>query len=260
MRENKVKRALQRGETVIGTMITEARSPAIVQILAAAGLDFIFIDMEHGPYSLETVSDLIRVARLAGICPLVRVPDPLYHLMAQPLDAGAQGLMIPRVETVEQVEHIISSTKYRCERGCSTFRSHSDFQKVPVRDFMDWADAETMIILQIERERAIANIEALLSVPEVDAALIGPNDLSISLGLPGQVNHPIVIESIEKVIEACRKLGLACGIHIGDMGALKGWMRKGMRLITYSSEANFIYEAALAAVKELRAEAEAIGR
>lgn len=258
MRANEVKRAIGRGETVIGTMITEVRTPAIAQFLAEAGFDFFFIDMEHGPYNIETVADIIRAARLAGICPLVRVPDPDYHLLARPLDAGAQGLMIPRVETVEQVEHIVASVKYPPlgRRGCSVLKGHSDYHPEPTKDFTDWMNTETLVILQIERKRAIDRIDELLSVPGVDAAVIGPNDLSLSLGVPGQMDHPLLIESIDKVIATCQRHGLASGNHIGDLEALKGWIRKGMRLIAYSTEVNFIIKTAQAAIRELRAEAE----
>ena len=93
MRENKVKSALKRGETVFGTMVQEMRSPGIAQILAVAGFDFFFIDMEHSPFNMETVADLIRTARLSSIAPFIRVPDLEYYLLSRPLDAGAQGLM-----------------------------------------------------------------------------------------------------------------------------------------------------------------------
>ena len=109
LRENKVKRALTQGQVVIGTMISEMRSPAIGLIMAKAGFDFMFIDMEHGAYNIETVADLIKVARLAGIAPLVRVPDPVYFLLSRPLDAGAMGLMVPRIEDIATVEHIVRS-------------------------------------------------------------------------------------------------------------------------------------------------------
>ncbi len=260
MRANEVKRAIQRGEAVLGTMVTEVRTPAIAQFLAEAGFDFFFMDMEHGPYNIETVADIIRAARLAGICPLVRVPNPDYHLLCRPLDAGAQGLMVPRVETVEQVKHIVDAVKYPpvgC-RGCSVLKGHSDYHPEPVGDFIEWMNAETLVILQIERKQAIDNIDELLSVPGVDAAVMGPNDLSLSLGVPGQMDHPLLIEHIDKVIAACQRHGLVSGTHIGDLEALKGWIRKGMRLITYSSEVNFIIKTAQAAIQELRTEAKRV--
>jgi len=112
LRENRVKRALKQGRVVVGTMICEMRSPAIALIMAGAGFDLIFIDMEHGAYAIETVADLIKVARLAGIVPLVRVPDPHYFLLSRPLDAGAMGLMVPHVEDLATAEHIVRSVRF----------------------------------------------------------------------------------------------------------------------------------------------------
>ncbi|MFQ6015665.1 MAG: HpcH/HpaI aldolase/citrate lyase family protein [Anaerolineae bacterium] len=252
--ENKVKRALDRGEAVIGSMATEMRSPAIAQILAAAGFDFIIIDMEHGTYNLETVAGIIRVARLCGICPIVRVPDPLYHLMSAPLDAGAQGLMIPRVESREVVEGIVQSVKYPPQglRGCSTVRGHTDYRSVEVKEFLQFANEETLLVIQIERRRAVEEIEALLSVEGVDVALIGPRDLSISLGVPGESKHPIMMESTQKVVDTCRKYGVTSAIHTGDLEILKYWRDRGMRFLSYSSEVAMISSMGSQAVAELR--------
>jgi 2-keto-3-deoxy-L-rhamnonate aldolase RhmA len=242
MRENKVKRALKRGETVFGTMIQEVRSPSIAQILAVAGFDFFFIDMEHGPYSIESVADIIGAARLAGIAPFVRVPDLDYYLLSRPLDAGAQGLMVPRVDTPDQVRKMVSYMKYPPvgERGCAVVRGHSDFRSEPVKEFIEWANQESLVIVQIESKMAIDHIEEMVSIPGVDVALIGPNDLSISLGIPGETSHPSEIAAIEKMVAACNKHGVAAGIHLGNVDQLKDWMKKGMRFITYSSDLNFL--------------------
>jgi len=95
MRKNALRQALQGGKPVFGTMLQESRSSAVPELMAAAGCDFIFIDMEHGAFNMETVADLIKVTRLTGMTPLVRVPDDQYHLVARVLDAGAQGIMVP---------------------------------------------------------------------------------------------------------------------------------------------------------------------
>lgn len=238
MRANKVKRALKQGETVFGTMVQEVRTPGIAQVLAVAGFDFFFIDMEHGPFSIETAADIILAARLAGIAPFVRVPDLEYSFLARPLDAGAQGLMVPQVDTPEQVRKLVSFMKYPPvgERGCAVLRAHSDYRGEPVREFIEHANAETMVIVQVESSQAVEHIEEMVSVPGVDAALVGPNDLSISMGIPGQTDHPKEIEAIESVIAACEKHGVAAGIHLPDAERLKEWMARGMRLITWSSD------------------------
>jgi 2-keto-3-deoxy-L-rhamnonate aldolase RhmA len=253
MQENKVKRALQRGETVIGTIIQEVRAPAIAQILAVAGFDFFFIDMEHGSYTTETVADIVLVARLAGIVPLVRVTESLYPLMSRPLDCGAMGLMIPRVETRQQVEQIVRDTKFPPvgQRGCALTRGHSDYRQEHLARFTEWINRETLLVLQIEKRQALENIDGLLSVPGVDVALVGTNDLALSLGLR-DTNHPDVSAAIEQVIAACQRHGVAAGIHLHDVNALKRWRDKGMRFLACSTDVTMITEAGSRIVSELR--------
>lgn len=253
MRDNLVKQALQRGETVIGSMATETRSPAIALLFANAGFDFFFIDMEHGSYDMTTVADIIKVARLAGICPIVRVPDPEYHLMSRPLDAGAQGLMIPRVETRGVVEHIVSCVRYPPEgvRGCSISRGHNEYAGAPLAEFTEQANENVLIVLQIERRRAVEDIDDLLSVPGVDVALIGPQDLSVSLGTM-DTQHPETEAAIQTVVDAAQRHGVATGIHSRDIEVLRRWQQRGMRMLTYSTDTDFISQGARAAVEALR--------
>jgi 2-keto-3-deoxy-L-rhamnonate aldolase RhmA len=253
LRENPIKHTLRQGRVVLGTMISEMRSPAVGLIMAGAGFDFMFIDMEHGAYTIETVADLIKVARLAGIAPLVRVPDPAYFLLSRPLDAGAMGLMIPRVEDVATVEHIVRSVKFppRGSRGVSTFKGHSDYSHVDTREFTRFQNDETLVILQIERRRAIEQIEDIAAVPGVDVCLIGPNDLTLALGAESH-RDPIVVAAIERVIAACDTVGIASGIHTGDVEELGMWMRKGMRMITCSNDTAFLSSGASQVVRGLR--------
>ncbi len=253
MRDNKVRMALKRGETVIGTMVTEMRSPAIALLFAHAGFDFMFIDMEHGAYSIETVADIIKVARLADIVPLVRVPDGVYHLIARVLDAGAMGVMVPRVETREQVEQAVAALRYPPvgERGCSTSKGNSDYQGGPLWEFTRHANEHILAVMQIERKAAIEHIDELLSVPGVDVALIGPSDLTLSLGAPNP-QDPAVQEAIQKVIEAGRRHGVATGIHLRNVEQLKVWRERGMTMLTYSTDLDLILSGARAGVQALR--------
>lgn len=254
MRKNALRQALQDGRTVFGTMIQELRSPAVPELMAVAGFDFIFIDMEHGAFSMETVADLIKVARLSNLTPLVRVPDDQYHFIARALDAGAQGIMVPRIERREQVERIVQWSKFPPEgsRGCSVLKGHADYRPEPEIEFTRHANRENMVILQIERKTAIENIDALLSVPGVDAAVMGPNDLALSLGIPADLNHPALVESTERVVAACQRHGIHSGTHVGDLSLLRAWMGKGMRIICYSTDLNFLLNGAKSGLKVLR--------
>src|SRR5437870_1577263 len=139
MRRNLVKQRLKNGEIVIGTMIQEMRTAASAQIMKAAGYDFFMLDMEHGAYSLETAADILRVGRLLDMCPLVRVAGPEYHLITGPLDHGAMGIMLPRVEARAQVEKLVECMKYppAGKRGCSSDAPHSEYVFGPLREFLD---------------------------------------------------------------------------------------------------------------------------
>lgn len=253
MRDNRVRAAIKRGESVIGTMVQEMRSPAIALLLANAGFDFMFIDMEHGAYDLETAADIIKTARLADIVPLVRVPGDLYHLIARVLDAGAMGVMVPRVETREAVERAVMAMRYPPlgKRGCSTSRGNSDYKGGPLWEFTRHANDNILAVMQIERKAAIDHIDDLLSVPGVDVALIGPADLTLSLGAPDP-GAPVVQDAILTVIDAGKRHGVATGIHLGDAEQVKAWQARGMSMLTCSSELSFISSGARAVVSALR--------
>jgi 2-keto-3-deoxy-L-rhamnonate aldolase RhmA len=254
MRPNKLRAILSSGGTAFGTMIGEVRNPSIAMIFANAGFDYVFVDMEHGPYSLETAADILRTARLTGMTALVRAPDAQYHLIARLMDAGAEGVMVPRVETREAAEVVVSAVRYPPlgVRGLSTSKGHNDFTSAPSLEFTRQANQENLVILQIERKEAIEHIDDLLSVPGVDAAIIGPIDLSVSLGVPTDFNHPAMLEAIIKVVEAGARHGVWVGMHTGGIGPLVDWHRKGMRLITWSTDIDMLNKASAGGLAELK--------
>jgi 2-keto-3-deoxy-L-rhamnonate aldolase RhmA len=261
MKPNALRTMLQEGKAAYGTMIQEVRTPAVGQIMALAGCDFVFFDMEHGPLSIETVADMVRVTRLAGLTPLVRVPDAVHHLMCRVLDLGAQGIMIPRVETRAQVEAIVESTHFPPlgSRGCSVDKGQNDFVPQNAWEFTEQANRENLIILQIERRQAVEQIDDLLSVPGVGAAVLGPNDLALSLGVRDADQLAALEEPIQHVLDACRARGLPCGIHIGNLEWLAEWQRRGMQILCYSSDLGFLRNGAASGIGWLRGQAQAAG-
>jgi 2-keto-3-deoxy-L-rhamnonate aldolase RhmA len=255
MRKNKTKRRLREGETVIGTWLEELRSPAVAQLLAAAGLDFLLIDMEHGPYNLETVADIVRMARQEEITPIVRVPDLSWERVGRVLDAGAQGLMLPRVERPEQVEDFVAYLKYppAGRRGMAYGLGNTDFQWVTPQEYINFINEEILVIIQIENTQAVANLDALAAVPGVDVFFIGPEDLSISLGLAGQYDHPRLLETIDHIIAAAKRHSFIPGMPTSQPESLPALGQRGVRFITYASDLEFIYNGALQGVQALRA-------
>jgi 2-keto-3-deoxy-L-rhamnonate aldolase RhmA len=258
VKDNPVKRKLEAGGRALGTLAGEMRSPHVAAIFCAAGFDFFIIDSEHGSYDLETIADVVLLAKAKGIVPLVRVPDAEYHLLARSLDTGAMGLMVPRVETREQVERIIQSAKYPPwgRRGCAMRGAITDYESAPVAETMERVNRQTLIIVQIESRTAVENLDDMLSVEGVDVALIGPNDLSISYGVPGQYEHPDFEGAAMEVIEASNRHGVAPGIHFQDAEPVERWIGRGMRAVTIGGDARFLMAAARATVERLRPKVE----
>jgi 2-keto-3-deoxy-L-rhamnonate aldolase RhmA len=254
MRANKTKALLRQGETVIGTWLDELRSPAVAQILAAAGLDFLVVDMEHGPYNLETVADIVRMARQVDITPIVRIPELSWERVGRVLDAGAQGLMLPRVEQPAQVEAFVSYLRYppAGQRGMASGLGNTDFRWVATNDYINFINNEILVIIQIETAPAVANLNELVHTPGVDVCFIGPEDLSIALGFAGQQQHPQVTETISRIIETTGRATIWPGIHTSDAAALLTLREQGVRLITYGSDVEFLYIGAQHGVQVLR--------
>lgn len=254
MKKNNVRRALKEGKTVFGTMVVEFTSPEVARMLSAAGFDYIFIDTEHGSFNHESVLNIVRAGRSMDLTCLVRAPDNAYHLIARTLDLGAHGIMVPRTETKEQVENIIRAAKYPPwgSRGFGVRPIISDYEPGTIAEQIEHLNEDTIVIIQIESRLAVDSIEDLISVDGVDVALIGPNDLSISLGVPGDHMHPSMIAAIQKVVGCCAEKGIASGIHVRDMSVLQFWMQRGMTFITCSTDIGLLMTAAIEAVTTLR--------
>ena len=254
MRWSGLRKKVLAGECVYGTMIRMARDPGTPSLYAGAGYDFIFIDMEHGAYNMETVADMIRGAKSAGIGTVIRVPRLETFFISRVLDAGAEGIMVPMTSTKEDAEAIARFSKFMPigQRGFGSNCGMTDFtpQKAPV--FMKESNDHTLIVAQIETKEAIENIDAILSVDGIDVGLIGPNDLSNSLGIPDQMDSEILANAIDKVVQTGKKRGKATGIHIGSVEAIRKWREKGMTVLACSTDINFQYNAAKSTLEDLK--------
>jgi 2-keto-3-deoxy-L-rhamnonate aldolase RhmA len=251
---NSLKQRLKDGELVLGTFVSEVRSPNIVHLLAQAGFDFLVLDNEHGSYSDETVSDVIAASRGASIEVIVRICEIRREAILKPLDAGAAGLLVPQVDTAEQAAEIVRHAKYPPlgSRGAALRRPHSRYGRVDAATYLAQANAETFIGVQAETRRAIGNIDAIAAVEGVDAVFAGPFDLSVDLGIPGQVEHPDEVAAIDAMLAGCQRQGKAAGTLMFDAGQLRPWIAKGMRFVAYSSDVTLLADAAARAVGELK--------
>ncbi len=251
---NKLKGALKNGKTVFGTMLVEIRQPSVMQLLANSGFDFVLIDNEHGPFTVETIADLSRAAQQLGVTPIVRVPEIAYAHITQALDGGAQGIMIPRVTNAQQVADAVSIMKYppMGRRGSVVARGHTEFKSGNVAEALSTANDESMLVVQIETAEALAHLDDILSVKGVDAALVGPTDLSVALGVSGQMDSPTLISAIEKTLEACRKLRVIPAIHMNDIDAAAQWTKRGMKIVSFNSEAGLMMQSGHQAVAMMK--------
>ena len=251
---NRSKQALREGKAILGTMIAEIRQPAIMQLMVNGGFDYVIIDNEHGPFNIETIADLSRTAVYLGLTPIVRVPDIAYPYIAQSLDGGAQGIMAPRIYTAAQAKQVVDTVKYPPfgQRGSALSRGHTAFRGGNVSEIMAQANEETMVVIQIETVEALDAIDEIVSVPGVDVAFIGPNDLSIALGVPGQMNSPLLISAFEKVMDACARRGVTTAIQMNDMKLALHWASQGIKMMSYSADAGLFTSAALGATNALR--------
>jgi 2-keto-3-deoxy-L-rhamnonate aldolase RhmA len=251
---NQIREKLGQGRTVIGTMLVELRQPSVMTMLANAGFDFVLIDNEHGPFSVETIADLSRAARDAGVTPVVRIPELAYAYVAQALDGGAQGIMLPRVTERAQVEECVRFMKYppAGRRGAVLARGHTAFKAGPLAETLAAANRESFLIVQIETAEAIERLDQILSVTGVDAALVGPTDLSVALGVPGAMDDPRLVAAIERTMAACLVHHVVPAIHTNDVAMTSAWAARGMRLVSINSEAGLLMAGARSAAAAIR--------
>jgi 2-keto-3-deoxy-L-rhamnonate aldolase RhmA len=253
MRVNAVKHALKAGELQLGCNFGVLRSAEIPRLLSAAGFHWAFIDTEHGAFDLETVQDVCRVSQLAGICLVVRVADLQYPLVARALDCGAQGIIFPRMEDPKLLETAISWTRYPPDgvRGYGLQPSQVDYEPLAINEVIAHLNANILTVLQIESRLAVEARDEILSVPGIDAVMIGPADLSISMGIPGQFQHPDLIDAVELIRDTCERKGIAPGIHTRTGALAKMWKERGMRFLSCGSDIAFLWEKASETVRAI---------
>jgi 2-dehydro-3-deoxyglucarate aldolase/4-hydroxy-2-oxoheptanedioate aldolase len=257
MQKNSVKQALAEGKVQLGTGFGQLRSPEVGRILAAAGFHWAFIDCEHGGFDLETVQDICRVARLAGLCPIVRVGDMQYTLVARALDCGAMGIILPRIESPEVLEKAVSWAKFPPQgvRGYGLTPVQTDYEPLNFNQIIEHVNSNTMVVFQIETKRGIEAREELLAVAGVDAVMMGPADLSISLGVPGEFQHPKMVDAMESVRESCDRHKVAPGTQTRTPDLARFWKERGIRFLGCSNETGMILERGKELVSMISAQA-----
>jgi len=240
-----LKNRLKAGETIFGQLILELFTPGIAYILANAGLDFVLIDMEHGRCDLGLAAELINCADDAGITPLVRVPDVGFRPLSRVLDLGAGGVMVPRVETGEQMAYVVSQLKYApagC-RGVALGVAHDHYRSSGA-SYFEAANRDTIVIALLETARAFENLDAIVSTPGLDVAWMGHYDLTVSMGIPAEFDNPRFLEMMDRLVASCRRHGVAPGFLPASPVDTLHWIGKGFQVISLGSDIS-VYQNAM---------------
>lgn len=254
MRPNHTLELLRRGDTAFGCAIQSYRSAEIPRVFAAAGFDYVFIDMEHGGFDFETVQDMVQAAARSGITPVVRVGELLYSLVSRLLDVGAQGIVFPRVEDPALLAEALTWLKYPPEgkRGYGILPAYIDYEQKSMRDVIAHMNRNTMSIVQFETAPALDLADELIAAGPVDVAMIGPADLSIALGVPGELEHPRMIDAIDAMIEKANRRSVVPGIQTRTVEQAAFWANRGMRFVGAGGEHGLLLGAARTAAAALR--------
>lgn len=240
-----------------GSVLLEYATPMMVRTLARAGYEWLWIDNEHAQHSYETLYEVIRTAEDVGIASIVRVTSDDYGRIAQALDMAPTGIIVPRVETPEQVRHIIDCAKYPPvgKRGfgmrASLFGKHSINMKDRTADQME----TRFLAVQLESPRAVENIEKIIEIAEgqLDGIFYGPADYQMVIGAPDQPEHPEVIAAAKHITSLSAKYNLSNGTPATSIATAKRLIELGFNLITYKSDDQFVADGAYEGREELRA-------
>lgn len=242
---SKIKAKLKVGKPTIGSWM-QIPSSTVAEIMGQAGYDWIAVDLEHAGFSIETLPDIFRALELGGSCPFARVAQCHPKDIKQALDAGAQGLILPMIESKEQLKQAIKWAHYPPQgvRGVGYSRANSfgkDFHSYVHKNSRD-----IMIVAQIEHISGVHNLDGILSVDELDAIIVGPYDLSGSMDLTARFDHPDFLQVMDTIFHKARKHGLPMGLHIvqPNKEVLESKIAEGYQFIAYGIDAVFLYRSA----------------
>lgn len=246
MLSNHVKQTVKSGGTSIGTMMFEFNTTGVARIAANAGAEFAIYDMEHTGWNEETIRMLVATTPRQKLIPMVRIPTTQYHFVSRVLDMGAMGIMAPMVESAEETRLLVRSAKYPPigRRGAAFSIAHDDYRNDPIADTVKSANEETLLIVQVETATGLENLEEIAAVPEIDVLWIGLYDLTSSLGIPGQMQHPLIQSAIDRVLAACKKFNKVPAVLVTSVEEGKAQIARGFRFIGFGGDV-WIYQTAL---------------
>jgi 2-keto-3-deoxy-L-rhamnonate aldolase RhmA len=244
----------ERGHVQLGTWITMIRTPAVLTLLKAAGLDFARVDMEHSPFSMETVADMATLARALEFPLVVRPPEGNREWITRLLDAGVWNLHIPQVDTPEQAAEVAACARYSPlgARGMYGFGPHTEYRTLPPGEHMAAANARVHVTAMLETRRAFERLDEIAVVPGIDALTIGPTDLAQDLGVLGGPTQKQVLDQYRRrLVEAARKHGKAVAMLTDSVEGIREMIALGATIINYASDATVLRSSYAAVVADV---------
>jgi len=232
MRTNSMKQKLEQGKVVLGVTVQEA-SIQTIEILGMLGFDYVNIDCLHSPLSVESVARIVMAAELTGLATLLRVPQNIPEIILRYLDVGVMGITVAEMDNAQTAESLVAAVKYEPEgrRSLAAVRASGYGLTESMADYVKSANRETMALGIVESRAAVENIEKILAVPGLDAVIIGRTDLSKAFGVPGQVAHPRVLEAVDTILAAGKKMKKAIGVTLTKVESPKPLIERGFQFV-----------------------------
>ncbi len=233
-----MKPSLASGAVLRGLMVSELKTPFLGVILDSAGMDFAILDQEHGSYGADMLAVLMAGFRGGRCQPIVRVPEIRRDCILTPLEMGAAGVLVPRVETAQQARMIVDFCRYppAGSRGVSLSRAHTGFSRVAAAEYLHRANAELMVGVQIETAAALEALDDILAVEGVDMAFIGPSDLSVSCGISPALDAPEMAAHVAKILAACRRHGKVGALQTTEWASARALVPAGLNMISATTD------------------------
>jgi 2-keto-3-deoxy-L-rhamnonate aldolase RhmA len=238
-----ISRAIAERRAAVGCMLFEFDTPRVMRLLAAAGVDFALFDLEHTAWDAESLRRTLAAGRDTGIHTVTRVVRAQYALVATALDAGSRGVMAPMVESADEARLLVESARYPPlgRRGFGVIMS-DELAGGPAAA-AERANRDTFVIAQIESEAGVEHADEILAVPGIDAAWVGQFDLSLSLGCPGEFDHPRYVEAVDHLLATCRRRGTPLGQLVASIDAGAAAATQGFQLLAFADV--WVFERAL---------------
>lgn len=256
--EGLLRRRVDSKDRLLFACVIDSRTSSVIEVYQEVGFDAIMIDREHSSFNSETVCDHVRVARALGLPVMVRVAEDCYHELNRTLDQAPDGIFVPRIKSRGQVEAIMQTVRYR-PLGCRGLAGST----CPIGRYAGWPGGVTeqieavnrnlVVGIQIETAEAMADLEGIVSVPGLDMAVVGPDDLMMNLGRPGELQSAEFEEAMEQVIDTCNRHGVLPGLATGDPQTVARWIKRGVKVVWYVADIALVWLAATKALADLHA-------